>query len=362
MKNNIILALFDINIYVTISIVAVFSFIIGGSVVAHYLKHPEKLEKLFAIVSKVAKYIFKTAEYTYVKYDIQSRVNGFVSELVKKVPHIVPVRVKLEWIDENIEAKQFIESGQLVIRMHKSENHNRNVVNATFTFVSYSLLRKAKNYIAKYQRNAIDLFVSFKILENTKYELLDEFVQEYLNAGLDNEKVADFYDKFFDISKAGLFFPVFITEMTFLGEKIFGKKREDTKVFEEVKKMVHFLYYYANRRLNQDTISEYNGEYCKFAIRIIGRKMKIDTEGKKVYINNIKKIPKTIETIYLVGDELNLEFITEVVDSCNTELGYTIFSKQHYKAFGKDREGQQIELKSCLVVLRNREISIYHKN
>jgi hypothetical protein len=357
-----ICSIFDINIYVTISIVAIFSLITGGSIVAHYLKNFEKLEKLIALISKFLRFICKTTEYTYVKYDIQSRVNGFVADLSKKVPHIIPTRVKLEWIDENVKPEQFINSGHLVMRMHKSTNHNKNVVNATFTFVSYSLLRKAKNYIAKYQKNAIDLFVSFKILEHSKYELIDEFVQEYLNAGLDNEKIADFYDRFFDIDKAGLYFPVFITEMTFLGEKVFGKKRENERVFEEVKKMVNFLYYYANRRLNQDTISEYNGEYCKFAIRIIGKRMKIDTEGKKVYINNIKKIPKSIETIYLIGDEQNTDFIDSVVKSCNGELGFDIFTKHLYKAIGKDRDGNEIEFKSCLVVLRNKEISVYHKN
>lgn len=357
-----ICAILDINIYVTISIVAIVSLVTGGSIVAHYAKNPEKLEKLISLLNRYLKFIIKKSEYAYIKYDIQSRVNGFVAELSKKVPHIIPTRVKLEWIDENIAPEQFIQSGQLVMRMHKSVNHNRNVVNATFTFVSYSLLRKAKSYIAKYQKSAIDLFVSFKILEKTKYELLDEFVQEYLNAGLDNEKIADFYDRFFDIDKAGLYFPVFITEMTFLGEKIFGKKRENEKVYEEVKKMVNFLYYYANRRLSQDTISEYNGEYCKFAIRIIGKRMKIDTEGKKVYINNIKKIPKSIETIYLIGDEQNVDFINSVVECCNGELGFEIFTRHQYKAMGKDRDGNEIELNNCLVVLRSNEISVYHKN
>lgn len=357
-----ICAILDINIYVTISIVAIVSLVTGGSIVAHYAKNPEKLEKLIALLNRYFKFIIKKSEYAYIKYDIQSRVNGFVAELSKKVPHIIPNRVKLEWIDENIAPEQFIQSGQLVMRMHKSVNHNRNVVNATFTFVSYSLLRKAKSYIAKYQKSAIDLFVSFKILEKTKYELLDEFVQEYLNAGLDNEKIADFYDRFFDIDKAGLYFPVFITEMTFLGEKIFGKKGGNEKVYEEVKKMVNFLYYYANRRLSQDTISEYNGEYCKFAIRIIGKRMKIDTEGKKVYINNIKKIPKSIETIYLIGDEQNVDFINSVVECCSGELGFEIFTKHQYKAMGKDRDGNEIELNNCLVVLRSNEISVYHKN
>ena len=114
-----ICAIFDINIYVTIPIVAVVSLVTGGSIVAYYAKKPEKLEKLLALLNKYFKFIIKKSEYTYIKYDIQSRVNGFVAELSKKVPHIIPTRVKLEWIDENIAPEQFIQSDQLVMRMHK---------------------------------------------------------------------------------------------------------------------------------------------------------------------------------------------------------------------------------------------------
>jgi len=356
-----ILLFLDFNIYVTVSITLIIGVVIGGSVIAHLLKNPEKLERLTAFFNKQFKFLFKSAEYKYIKYDIQSRVNGFVSELTEKVPNLTPTRVKLEWIDEHITPEQFMKSDQLVIRMHKSNNHNRNVINSTFTFVSYSLLRKAKRYIAKYQRDSIDLFVSYKLLENKKFEMLDEFVQQYLQDGLERDKVAEFYDRFFDIDSAGIFFPVFITEMTFLGEKLFGKKREGEKVFEEVKKMVNFLYYYANRRLSEEIISEYNGDYCKFAIRIIGKRFKIDNEGEKVYINNLKKIPTATESIYLIGDETNKKFMDSIVKTCKADIGFNVFNNHKYKAMIKDREGNSFQVKNYLIVLRNEKIAVYHR-
>jgi hypothetical protein len=352
----------NINIYVTISIVSIVSLITGGSIVAHYLKHPDKLEYLLAFFNKIFKGFMKKAEYNFIKYDVQSRVNSYVSDISKKVPNLSITHVKLEWIDENTTPEQFIKSDQLVMRMHKSINHNRNIVNATFTFVSYSLLRKAKSYIAKYQKEAIDLFVSFKILENTKYELLDEFVQEYLNGGLENNKIADFYDKFFDIDKAGLYFPVFIAEMTFLGEKIFAKKRNDNKVYDEVRSLVNYLYSYSNRRISQNVTTEYNGIYCKFAIRIVGKKSKIGNEGEKVYINNLKKIDSKTETIYLIGEEANIDFIHSILYQCLNSIGFEIFNKYKYKANIKDYDGNEIKRNSYLVVLRNKNIAVYHKS
>jgi hypothetical protein len=57
-----------------------------------------------------------------------------------------------------------------------------------------------------------------------------------------------------------------------------------------------------------------------------------------------------------------LDFINSVVDCCNGELGFEIFTRHQYKAIVKDRDGKEIELNSCLVVLRSNDISIYHKN
>lgn len=353
---------FDINIYVTITLTLFVGLVIGGSVVSHYLKHPDKLEKLFSLFYRSIIWICKSAENKYIKYDIQHTVNSFVDDLYKKIPSLTPTCVKLEWIDENQTAEQFIQSDQLVLRMHKSTNQNKNVVNATFTFVAYSLLRKAKRYIAKYQRESIDLFVSFKLLEKAKYEILDEFIQEYLQAGLEKDKVVDFYDKFFDMDKAGVFFPVFISEMTFLGEKVFGKKRDDDRIIEEVKSTVYFLNRFALRKFDEQGILEFNGTYCKFVIRIIGKRFKIGREGERVYINNLNKIPDNNETIYLIGNKSYKSFINSIVSKFTSSKNYKIHHKFEYKAKIKTKDEVDYDVENYLLVLRNQNLEMYHRD
>jgi hypothetical protein len=352
--------IFDINITFTITFSIILGVVIGGSVVAHYLKHPDKLEKLCALFYKSFIWLFRSAENNFIKYDIQHHVNSFVDELSKKIPNLTPTSVKLEWIDEKQTAEQFIKSDQLVLRMHRSTNHNKNVVNATFTFVTFSLLRKAKRYIAKYQRESIDLFVSFKLLQKAKYGILDEFVQEYLQAGLEKEKVSNFYDKFFDMDKAGVFFPVFLSEMTFLGEKVFGKKRDDQRIVEEVNNTVYFLNRFALRKYDEQGINEFNGTYCKFVIRIIGKKFKIGRE--QVYIKNLNKIPDNVETIYLIGSKPNKSFIKSVVTQFNTSNKYKIHNKYEYKARIKNWEEKDFDVDNYLLVLRNQQLEMYHRD
>ncbi len=359
MKDSILLA--DVNIYITISFTI--GLIIGGvSVIAYLITHPTKLEKLIALIYKYAKLVIKSAEYKYIQYDIQGKVNDFTAELKKKVPNLNPIKVKLEWIDSTKSREEFIKDDKLVIRMHKSDNQVKNIINGTFSFVSYALLRKAKSYIAKYQKDSIDLFVSYKLLEKEKVELLDEFVQEYLKSGMEREKVADFYDKYYDIDKVGIFFPILLTELTFLGEKVFGKKRDNERIHKEVRDLVNLLYKYAHRKLDERMTTDFEREYCKFAIRIIGKKFTVKSSGERVYINHLKQICGSYETIYLLGGIENKDFINKVVKKCLEEIDFNVFKDYTFKAKIKDSEGNYFDVHDYLCVLRNNKLQLYHQN
>ena len=351
----------NFNFYIGIPLVFIAGAVGGGSLLLYVIKHPEIVDKWLALFTKFGKLIYKKWEYTYVKRDVQSVINGYIANLSKLVPNLLVKRVALEWVDENITADQFIKNEMLVMRMHKSNNQNLNIVNATFTFVSHSLLVKAKSYIAKYQKNAIDLYVSYKILENDKAELLQTYVQEILKEGLSNKKTNDFYGKFFDIDRAGIFFPVFLTEMTFLGEKVFGNKRNDQEIFDEVSNLVLFLYRYAHRKLHEESISEFDGQYCKFAIRIVGMSVKVHQEGEGIYIRNIQQISSTTETIYIIGSVDNREFIYNIVTECLKTMQYDVYNTYKYQAILKDTDNNDYISMSCLTILRSRNVKYYHK-
>ena len=353
--------MFNFYFYLGIPILVLMGAAGGGSLVLYFLKHPEVVDKWLALFSKYAKFFYNKWEYTYIKRDVQSAVNGYVSKLAEKVPNLLVKRVTLEWVDENITAEQFVKNDMLVMRMHKSNNQDLNIVNATFTFVSHSLLLKAKSYIAKYQRNAIDLYVSYKILEREKAQLLQTYVQEILKEGLSNAKTNDFYGKFFDIDKAGIFFPVFLTEMTFLGEKVFGNRRNDQEIYDEVSSLVMFLYKYANRKLHEESISEFTGNYCKFAIRIVGMSVKIQKEGEGIYIRNITQIPSSIETIYIMGSKDNRNFIDSIVAECQKSITYDVYNTYEYPAILKDMNSRDYKCENYLTVLRSRNVNYYHK-
>lgn len=350
------------NINITFSItIGLFSLGTLGFI-GYILKEPDKFEKVIRLIAKMFRYFSKKAELLYVKYDIQSSLNSFIITIKRNVPNLSITKIKLEWIDENITQEQFIKSGQLVLRMHNSRNPNRNLVNATVAFVSCSLLIKAKYYLANYQKTAIDLFASHKILRKDNPEAVGELIDCYLREAMDNKKINLLYTQFTHIDSVGLFFPVYINELNFLGEKIFGTAVNKNEIFEEVNRLAAFLNNYSNRKLSQDIISEFTGNHCKFAIRIVGKKYKVDTEGSRIYINNILKIHSNVETIYLIGDLKNKVFIDNVVAECLKAIPYRIYNNKKYKAKIKDYNGNIYECDSYLVILRsNNVITFYEK-
>lgn len=332
------------------------------SLFIYFIKNPEKLEKLAALIFKVLKFLYNKFDYNYIKFDLQGKINDYVKKISKKVKHLDINSVNIKWINpDDQDEKSYIQNGQLILRLRKSENQNENIVNASMVFISHAFLKKAKSYIAKYQRESIDLYACYDLLKTEKSEILDQFVQDFMKEKLDDSKIADFFEKYTDIDQAGLFYPVLVQELTFLGEKVFAKNRDAQKIYEEVKNLVNYLYKYAHRKLEQDTISDFTGTYCKFAIRIIGKRFKVSNLGEKTYVKNLEKIDGLNETLYLVGNIDNKEFMKSVYKNCHERIGYELLTDKSYSAVIKDKEGKDFKVENYMMILRSNSIQVYHK-
>lgn len=351
---------FDISVW-TISTTATTVTLFGLFV--YYIKNPEKFEKLIAILSKWFRFVCKRFDYSYIKFDLQGKINDYIKTVSKKVKHLDINKISIKWVKpEDIDAKSYIKNGTLILRMQKSENQNENIVNASMAFISYAFLKKAKSYIAKYQRESIDLYACYDLLRNEKSDILDQFVQSFMKEKLDDEKIAGFFEKYDDIDKAGIFYPVLIQELTFLGEKVFAKKRDATKIYDEVRNLVNYLFNYAHRKLKEDSIEDFNGAYCKFAIRIIGKRFKINHLGEETYQKNLKKINNSNETLYLIGNSDYKSFMKSVFEKSREEINYSLLTDKTYSAIIKDEEGQDFKVSNYMMILRSESIGVYHKN
>lgn len=326
------------------------------------VKNPEKVEKWAAILNKMLSGLgglFKSAHKRYVKHDLQSRINSFTRSVSKAAPFLEDAKIVVEWTETNQDKKAFLTNGEVILRLRRQDPEDLNFVHGAYWSVATRLLPKVKRYISASQRQALDLYVTTKIIEKEKYNIIDYFLEHYLHPYLEDptSTISQFYHQFDKIDRYGVFYPVLLQELYFLSMKVFGRPKED-KIIVEVTRLIEFLEKVATRNVGEETKLEFTGEYCRFAIVIIGKAYKMSQEGTRLYIDFIKKyvLPQRVETIYLLGKYEYREFINEVCE--HLDVSCKPYATHHYvgelQANGKKRQEEQY-----LVVLRTSDAQVY---
>jgi hypothetical protein len=266
--------------------------------------------------------------------------------------------VKLEWIEGDVKRQAFLEADRVVVRVKRDDPRHENFVKAVYLFVSTALLYRAKRYISPPQGRAIDLFVTADIFREQRPEVVDHFLEEYLHPQIDDgsARVTSLFEQFDVISKGGLFFPVFLQEMDYLGHKVFGKARNQ-QIVKEVNELVEFLQALALRRVgDEQTDLNFVRTYCRFAVVIVGRAIKVK-QSTAPYVHFIRNgLERNVETVYLIGHADNEKPIKEVCVQLS-DLYDMVSEKQLVKVvvFGQEKR----KLKTFLAVLRAKNRQLY---
>lgn len=327
--------------YVVVPFLSSLPLVVVGLLLLLYF--PEKIEKWSALFWKVlSKFgnLFRFANKKYVKHDLQGRVNDFVRKLRKSVPEIGQERLRVEWVDPSTPRKSFIDKGQVVLRLRRDDPQDHNFIHGAYLFVCEVLLRKSKHYISPSQCEAVDLFVCSKILENQKPSVVSFFLDEYLHPKTDNRrsKISLYIDDFAIVDKSGYFLSIFLHELNQIGNKVFGRTRNDL-IISEVDELVRFLKQVATRTVGQETELNFSGRYCSLLIVIVGKPAKLLTsiEPYVKYMQGVLRRDKP-ETIYILGREENKAKLEELSEAVASD--YECARRLHYQSMVKysDRE------------------------
>jgi hypothetical protein len=333
-------------------------------VVTIILTNPEKVEKWIALLWKAAVKIrlgLRFAHKKYVQHDFQGSVNEFIKKHAKEMPGFHVKGVKLDWIDAEVKRQAFIEADRVVVRVKRDDPHHETFVKAVYLFVSTSLLYRAKRYISPPQGRAIDLFVSTEIFKEQRPEVVDHFLEEYLHPSIDDgsAKVTEYFEKFDVISKAGLFFPVFLQEMDYLGQKVFGN-RKSQQIVNEVKALVEFLQSLALRKVGDEQLDlNFVQQYCRFAVVIIGKPVKL-SQSISPYVKFVREgLERNTETVYLIGRLDNEKSIKQVCSALSDTYDL-VSEKRVSKVLLYGDEKRRIE--GYVAVLRSKNRPLYLSN
>lgn len=332
-------------------------FLLGSSVTiavcaAALLKNPEKVEKWLALLWKAMLTFTRgmcRAQKEFVRYDIQGSVNSFINHHCREMPGFKARGVTIEWMDATNKKQAFIRENQVVVRIRRDEPHRGNFVTAVYLFVATSLLHRAKRYISSFQQSAIDLFVSSRIFREEKPEVVDYFLDEYLHPEMDKfKKVGIYFDKFDITNKAGFFFPVFLQEMDFLGQQVYGDPKKH-QIIQEVEELIDFLKSLSERPVgDHKTDLDFSRAYCRFAVVIVGIPQKLEASIDP-YTQYIRKLDPKFKSIYLIGRAENYGRILEIVAAVS-DLYERVSEKKVWKVIIYAQEKRKVQ--GLVAVLR----------
>lgn len=345
---------------------AIIAFLFGGGaaisvIVVAIISNPEKAEKWFALFWKSLvklKVGLRFAHKKYVQHDFQGSVNEFIKKHADVVPGFQANHVRLEWVDGDVKKQSFLEANRVVVRIKRHDENHANFVKSVYLFISTSLLYRAKRYISPPQGQAIDLFVTTELFREQKPEVVDHFLEEYLHPQIDDgsARVTSLFEKFDVISRGGLFFPVFLQEMDYLGQKVFGKGKSQD-IVEEVDSLIEFLQSLALRQVGDDEVDlNFIKKYCRCAVVLIGKPLKL-SQSIDPYVKFIDNgLPENVETVYLFGRAENNKAIQQVCDRVVDKFDVVAERKLNkVLLYGEEKR----KISSFLAVLRSKRRELY---
>lgn len=181
---------------------------LAAVVVAYLLLRPEKIQIWSSILWGVLSHIKAFAGFAHkrkVQYDLEGRLNDYIRVVRQEAPYLANSRVKVEWTERNLTKKGFFEDGKVLVRLKRDDPQDTNFVHGVYWTVSTGFLFKAKRYISKPQREAVDLYVTTKVLEQEKPSVRGIFLDRYLHPKTKepHSKVSAYFDDFMMIDKGG---------------------------------------------------------------------------------------------------------------------------------------------------------------
>ncbi len=329
-------------------------------VIVVLLLNPEKAQIWGSMLWKLLSLVWSGAHRTYVRLDLEGRLNDFARKLGTDAPYLAGSRVKVEFTD-GMDRKAFFDGDRVVLRLRRDDPDDSNFVHGAYLFVATSLLVRAKRYISEPQRLAIDLFVTTKLLNREKPTLTSHFLEEYVHpvVAKANSKEAALFEKFETIDRRAHFYPVVLQELDLLGTKVFGK-RPDSRLAGEVNRFIDLLVRFSGRVIGGEDDWKLVGEFCRMGLVIVGRKAVV-AQGVGAYEKYIKQelIPKGVETVYLLGPPENRSSLDAV---CAAVSGtYEVLRTTTYRTTLQYDDGRQVGAKQYLVVLTRKGTSVFRE-
>lgn len=324
--------------------------------IIYFFFYPAKFEKVCGMFWRAVSYIKKSADYRAIKYEVQGKINSFVSNLEARTSIPFP-RIAVKWAAINEKEHIAWEDGEAIIVMRDREHRNKNFVHAAYFFTSEALLKKSKTHLSKTQKTSLDLFATQKLLEAESAASVQQFMSDYFTPEISkNDGIRGLVQQYVHIDRLGAFFPILIHELNYLGDKVFLTK-PTSQVIEEVRLLINFLEQFSQREVGDVSVpEEFIGNYSRCAIKIVASKAIRERGDITVHEERISNaINRGFENVYVIGggQNDNKQFMKKVTNAILNSFPRIQLVKNYEFGGQIIMRGSLKQVKTNLVCLRN---------
>jgi small subunit ribosomal protein S1 len=305
-----------------------------------FVLNPEKGERFISFIAKIFSKISRTAEKVTTAKGIEGKINSFIKKINSEVENLLPYRLKIKWISENIDKASFINNGKVVVMLKYHLNQDENLSRATLLYMKEAVIPEARPHISSDLSESIDLMMTKKAL----YSLAEArssfgyFVREILGPVTEkNQRIKEFCNVIENLEERGLFTRVLLRELKELGYRRAGLTETGDTVFE-TEKFTMFLNKIAQKERGEDVPLTFNERYIKIAIILVA-KPETEIWGSEPFIKRIKEhIKKGVGVIYIFARGKNIELAKEITKECKKMIELAQIHKEEEFPTWVDRD------------------------
>lgn len=311
-----------------------------GYFVFYVFKHPELVERWQALIYGWLSLFNRKYKYAATKNDIQGKLNTFVANLTKDLD-IDASRVKIRWTAKSEEEEIQLEDDEVIIVLRDRGYKNKNFVHAAYLYTSTTLLLHTKTHISQKQGQALDLYTTNKVIEQSSKIALEIFSRDFLLPSIEDDKIRGLINQFVRIDRSGMYTHVLLQELSYLGAKTFLSKKNEA-IIVEVSNLINFLETRAKREVGDVSVGEeFIGKYSSCSIKIVSTAV-VRQRGE--LHRPVRRILSTfgsgVENVYVLGP-LNHDgklFIDEVCESITRQRPQVeVIKKDKFTSFIRKR-------------------------
>jgi len=326
------------------------------TIIAVYIaKHPEVVDKWLSLIARVLIHVWSGAKYISIRSYIQGNINSYVRRLGTDSSLNFP-RIAVRLVAQEGKEEILWEDGEAIIVMKDQKSRNKNLVRAAHFFTSSELLKKPKNHLSNNQKTSLDLFATKKVLESISAAAVEQFMSDYFQPATESENIRNYIKQYLPISEVGLFFPILIQELIYLGNKVF-LETPTSEVIEEVNNLVNFLEKFSHREIGDTSIpNDFHGKYMRCAIRIVASKEVRERGDDTAHVNIIEEaIARNLENIYVIGnpDKKNVKYMMGVIKKVQANSKNLLLSTPRLFKGQIKQGGRKIKVETYFLHLHN---------